>query len=221
VVAFGAGGYVRLDHDGWILVAPPRAPLGPLSLSVAGLGTRPARPTWEARKEPDALVLGPWRIDVANLKACIPPAPQRPGPGIGGAMAAALAACPSPPADLLPGLAALGEEDAELAIDLLAGRGEGLTPLGDDVLAGWAAWRHWAAAPVTVSARAAGRSSPLGLAYLRCAERGELAQPAAALLVALMAGDASLAARRARVLRCWGASSGVALLWGMAAATGG
>ena len=66
-------------------------------------------------------------------------------------------------------------------------------------------------------ALAAGRCAPLGRAYLRCAERGELPQPAAEVLAAIRAGDAALAARRARGLREWGASSGAALLWGMAA----
>jgi hypothetical protein len=42
--------------------------------------------------------------------------------------------------------------------------------------------------------------------------------PAAALLIALRAGDAGAAARRARALRRWGTSSGAALLWGFGAA---
>jgi hypothetical protein len=75
-----------------------------------------------------------------------------------------------------------------------------------------------AARPVSLSPRACGRSSPLGLAYLRCAERGELPEPAGALLQALVAGDAAAAGRRARRLATWGASSGAALFWGMAAA---
>jgi hypothetical protein len=96
----------------------------------------------------------------------------------------------------------------------LAGRGEGLTPAGDDVLAGFAAWRWTRGAAVSLPAQ---RCAPLGREYLRCAERGELPQPAAAVLKAILAGDAVVAARRASGLASWGASSGAALLWGLAA----
>ncbi|MCA1689330.1 MAG: DUF2877 domain-containing protein, partial [Actinobacteria bacterium] len=61
------------------------------------------------------------------------------------------------------------------------------------------------------------RCAPLGRDYLRCAERGELAQPAARVLEAIRAGEPRLAARRARALAGWGATSGAAMLWGMAA----
>ena len=100
---------------------------------------------------------------------------------------------------------------------MLAGRGPGLTPAGDDVLAGIAGWRHADGAPVSLTAP---RGSPIGLAYLRCAERGELPEPARRTLDAVRAGDAALAARRARVLGRWGATSGGAMLCGMAAASG-
>ena len=104
------------------------------------------------------------------------------------------------------------------AVAQLAGRGEGLTPAGDDVLAGFAAWRWASGAPVALPAQ---RCAPLGREYLRCAERGELPAPAAAVLAAIRAGDAPAAARRAGGLAEWGASSGAALLWGMAAGAAG
>ena len=110
---------------------------------------------------------------------------------------------------------------ADAAVAALAGRGEGLTPAGDDVLAGAAAWWHADGAAPRLGARAAARSSPLGLAYLRCAERGELPDAAARTLAAIRAGDAALAGRRARGLARWGASSGAAILWGVAAAATG
>ncbi|MDP1846813.1 MAG: DUF2877 domain-containing protein, partial [Solirubrobacteraceae bacterium] len=61
------------------------------------------------------------------------------------------------------------------------------------------------------------RCAPLGREYLRCAERGELPEPAAAVLDAIRRADPSAAARRAARLADWGASSGAALLWGIAA----
>ena len=93
-------------------------------------------------------------------------------------MAAALAAGRPSPATLRPGLAALEQGALAPAIRLLAGRGDGLTPAGDDVLAGYAAWTLAAGEPATLSALAAPRCSPIGLAYLRCAERGEVPEPA-------------------------------------------
>jgi hypothetical protein len=66
-------------------------------------------------------------------------------------------------------------------------------------------------------ALAADRCAPLGREYLRCGERGELPAPAADVLAAIRAGDRAAAARRARGLAAWGASSGAALLWGIAA----
>ena len=98
---------------------------------------------------------------------------------------------------------------------MLAGLGQGLTPAGDDVLAGYAGWMALRGTPVELSALAADRSPPISLAYLRCAERGELPEPAARLLAAR---DARTFERRARVLARWGSSSGRALMWGFAAA---
>ena len=134
------------------------------------------------------------------------------------AVAAGRAALPPPSAPLLPGIALLEAGDLEAATAALAGHGDGLTPAGDDVLAGYAGARAAYGRPVSLSPLAQRRSSPLGLAYLRCAERGELPDAADALLRAILAGDVPAAARRARRLSAWGASSGAALLWGMAAA---
>ena len=83
------------------------------------------------------------------------------------------------------------------------------------MLAGYAAWHHAAGSAVRLPAE---RCSPLGLAYLRCAERGELPDPGERLVRAIRAGDADGAGRSARALAGWGASSGTAILWGVAAA---
>ncbi|HET6550784.1 MAG TPA: DUF2877 domain-containing protein, partial [Solirubrobacter sp.] len=136
------------------------------------------------------------------------PAPPPPPPAV---LAAALGAVAPPPRALAPGLEALRRGDLEDAVALLAGRGEGLTPAGDDVLAGYAARCR-----VRLSRLAAGRASPLGLAYLRCAERGELPDVVARVLGAR---DPDTARRRARALSRWGSSSGAAMLWGIASAT--
>jgi hypothetical protein len=69
-----------------------------------------------------------------------------------------------------------------------------------------------------LSALAAGRASPLGLAYLRCAELGELPDAGARLLSAIRRGSAVDALASVDRLRDWGASSGVALGWGIVTA---
>jgi hypothetical protein len=189
-----SGAYLRLGDD-FVHLTGPRAPRGPLTLVIAGLG----------ELQPGEVV----RLNELPAPAPVPPL----GPLLPGWRAALNAALEVVPAPRLP-LAALRAGDPERAVAELAGRGEGLTPAGDDVLAGYAAWRGEALSPL-----AAGRASPLGLAYLRCAERGELPEVVARVVAAIRAGDAEAARRRARTLSRWGASSGAAMLWGVASAT--
>jgi Protein of unknown function (DUF2877) len=254
-VVIDGGAYLRLD-TGWVLVAGPRAPLGPLSVTVSGLraGDPVAAAGDEAHSDGRVLAVGGLRVALPGVRPPRRPlvASGVPAGGVSSALRAAVAACPAPPAELEPGLRALagrsvaqgrgrpgadgstsagvhgqtdagvhGQADAALAVALLAGRGDGLTPAGDDVLAGFAAWRHADGAPILLSDLAADGSSALGLAYLRCAERGELTQPAARVLASVRRGDAAGATTGARELRRWGSSSGAALLWGMAAAGDG
>ena len=212
-VALRRGGYLRLGGR-WLLLAPPRAPLGPLSVLVGALG--PLEVGAPVHATAGTLRVGAARIDLEGARV------QRPAPAEPlatswrAALAAARRGCPAP-GGLEAGIAALRRGAVAEAATRLAGRGPGLTPAGDDVLAGYAGWRHADGAPISITAP---RGSPIGLAYLRCAERGELPEPAQRTLDAIRAGDAPLAARRARALARWGATSGGAMLCGMAAAAG-
>jgi len=212
-LAFGPGGYVLLE-DRRVLLAPARSPLGPLSILVAGLGRGDLVPGEPAAVSDGALVVGALRIELGGAAETPLPLARALAPGWRAALAAALDVVPAAPAALAGGLEALAAGDLAAATTQLAGRGDGLTPAGDDVLAGYAAWRWSQGDPVALPAQ---RCAPLGREYLRCAERGELAQPAARLIEAIRAGEPDLAARRARLLAGWGATSGSALLWGMAA----
>jgi hypothetical protein len=203
-IALHPGGYVRFGEDGWLLVAVLSAPRGPLTVCVAGLEAAPLRPGDEFQLARTSTSSTSGR-ETLHSRA----------PGWREALSAALAEVPPVPPELAPGLDALRRGDLDCGVFALAGRGEGLTPTGDDVLAGFAAWRHASGRPVSLGSD---RCSPLGLAYLRCAQRGELAEPAHAVLRAVRAGDAAGARRRARGLARWGSSSGAAILWGMAAA---
>ena len=215
-LAFGPGGYVRLGER-WVLLAPARSPLGPLSVLVAGLARGDLVPGDAAAVAGDALVVGPLRIDLSRARDAPPPLPHTGplAPGWRAALAAALHVVAPAPAELAAGLDALAAGDVAAGVAALAGLGDGLTPAGDDALAGFAAWRWARGAAVALPAE---RCAPLGRDYLRCAERGELPQPAAAVLDAILAGDAGAPPAAARGLAAWGASSGAALLWGMAAA---
>jgi hypothetical protein len=212
------GAYLRLERD-WLMVAEPSAPFGPLSLAVHGLRRLELSPGLPVRVTADQLILGEQAISTERMRerpltsiACERAAPIQ---AITAAAGAARASLPSAPALLYGGLAALAAGRLRDGVRAIAGLGEGLTPAGDDVLAGYAAWFG---APGLLSALAAQRSSPLGLAYLHCAERGELPDAGARLLAAVRGG--SLESVRAAVpcVRRWGATSGVALGWGIAAA---
>lgn len=93
---------------------------------------------------------------------------------------------------------------------LLAGRGSGLTPSGDDLLAGYAAglvlWHHRMADADVIARAAAPRTTALSGTLLWHASRAELPEPAHALVED--ANPAPLAA--------FGRSSGAALLVGLA-----
>jgi len=208
IALHGGGGYVSLGHHRWVLLTHPRAPHGPLSLHVAALG--PVAAGMPARVVDGGLEVGDRRIALAGVRVvgrrrmC----GRRMGP----------CACGPCPAELSAGVERLARGDLAAAVDVLAGCGRGLTPAGDDVLTGYAGWMATAGTPVRVAEAAAGRTTELSLAYLRCAERGELPAAADALIAALGRGDAAAAARSARALARWGATSGRALMLGMDAA---
>jgi hypothetical protein len=216
-ISLARAAYVRFEGGGWLLLAAPRAPLGPLTLLVAGLPSPPAPPGAPVSLEGAELVVGDARVDLTAVRTPAPVALPRRAPELAAAATAALARRPAAGACLRDGLAALRAGDLAAAVAGLAGRGDGLTPEGDDVLAGYAAWRHADGAPVALTVAAADHTGPLGLAYLDCAQRGELPEPALRVLRAVRGGDVPAAARAADALDRWGASSGSALLWGIAA----
>lgn len=114
------------------------------------------------------------------------------------------------------------ERDMSALIHDHGGRGTGLTPEGDDLLMGIVAGRLAVAAPgAAEDARllgewAAASAGEPSRSLLLHAARGELIEPAHDALAALVRADAAaLAPAAARLVR-WGASSGRALLAGLA-----
>ena len=107
--------------------------------------------------------------------------------------------------------------DVDLDPHELLGRGPGLTPAGDDVLAGWLlAVHHDAdlrATPAAVLATAATVTTALSAALLREAEAGR-GVPAAVALADALGGHGEVAPALARLLRV-GHTSGAALALGL------
>ena len=115
---------------------------------------------------------------------------------------------------------ALRRGDLAAAFRLLEGRGVGLTPSGDDVLAGIllvCAIRPGCRPALDGLARSA-RTTALSRAFLRWAAAGQSIQPAHALLDAAGSGDRDAMGRAARSMAAVGATSGRALVDGAALA---
>ncbi|WP_344918125.1 DUF2877 domain-containing protein [Streptosporangium oxazolinicum] len=162
-------------------------------------------------------------VDVARLARSLPAmaelcerSPRR--PGLEGNGAAGLLAQGCAEGSLLKSV---------VAAEQLVGLGPGLTPSGDDVLAGLLVALHhlggatgagravwlagWLAAAVTFDVR--GRTTPISAALLHCAARGEASGEVLAVLRGL-AGRQSLEAALHRLLQL-GHTSGADLAWGL------
>lgn len=215
---------------------------GPFHVVVDALppGDLPARVRirWES---PRQVRVGPWRLRIAD-----PPPLWDPRLGLGripsrslrqlrALVRAASPTTPSPFAPLLRGEAipqmtalrrALASGDPDqipAAVARLAGRGPGLTPSGDDVLAGvmmglWSGSTPGAAPPAALCDRiyraAAPRTTRLSGAYLRAASLGHADERWHRLLSALAGGDPTAIERAARRVLAFGASSGLDMLAG-------
>ena len=113
-------------------------------------------------------------------------------------------------------------EDA--ALDLV-GMGPGLTPSGDDALAGIVFALRAAGGPdaesLTSRAAEAGETGTISRGFLRWAARGQALEPAHELLISAASGDSERASRAARRTAAVGETSGadflLGLRWGMEA----
>jgi hypothetical protein len=120
-----------------------------------------------------------------------------------------------PPPTALTSVSALAEA--------LCGQGPGLTPAGDDMLAGWmaAGWLllgprpEFLAACREIAAVAVQRTHLLSRAWLEYAARGAFALPVLALLEALASPEEARLMAAARAVLDLGASSGCDLLQGL------
>jgi hypothetical protein len=117
-------------------------------------------------------------------------------------------------------------DEACAAADRLIGLGEGLTPAGDDFLAGFLAglWslpaedaprRSFCAVLARHIGANANRSSAIGAHYLEAAAEGEVSETLGELAAALGAGDTEKTASAVRAVLAVGASSGAVASYGL------
>ncbi|GAB3029472.1 hypothetical protein GCM10011376_14400 [Nocardioides flavus (ex Wang et al. 2016)] len=203
-VLHASGTAIYVDLDGWCLglvsATATRVPCALWStLPDLGVLTDLARPDVHVRA--GTLVVGGVATRVGRLVDVTAPAPRdhaerRRGP-------------------LHPVTAGLDlPADGRLTpahLDDLVGRGPGLTPLGDDVLAGWLATRAAAGRPdpalATAVRRRFGATTLLSATLLDCALRGEVLPQLADWLAGPTAGATE-------ALLAVGATSGAGLLTG-------
>jgi hypothetical protein len=122
----------------------------------------------------------------------------------------------SPPAAVTALVASAAPEGIDpTVVGRLVGRGDGLTPLGDDVVAGWLATHRAAGVATPDVDRAvlahAHRTTLLSATLLECAVHGEVLPELGGFLAAL---GTPAAASRARALLAVGGSSGAGILAG-------
>ena len=216
---FDGGFYILGPSQAVFAVLGPRSWVGPLHLISAELPGLPGRHD-EVTVTDGILEAGRTRIRVDADKRWAPRLPERLS-----ADAAAWRGMTDPvDPDLAPVWEAVTGDvrrgDLVSAARRLQGRGPGLTPSGDDVLAGMllvCAMDPASRGALGRLARSA-RTTALSRAYLRWAAEGQSIQPAHALLDAAADGDPNAMGRAARSLAAVGATSGRALIAGVALA---
>ena len=216
---FGGGFYVSGPSQTVFAVLGPRSWPGPLHLVTGTVAVLPAVHD-RVRVSGGELVAGPLRVRLAGSRCWAPRLPEclKADPGTWHGIA------PGVDSDLAP----VWEEvtgdvrrsDLAACFRRLQGRGEGLTPSGDDVLAG-----ILLVAAIDPDNRGtladlalAARTTRLSRAFLRWAAAGQSIQPAHALLDAAASGDRAGMGRAAASLAGVGATSGRALVAGVALA---
>lgn len=204
VMAAGAG-WAWLRGDGGVVhVTGLRGPRGPLTAVVASV------PILRAGQRV-TLDLGesePWHT------------PQPPAPADALLVAGACEAA-RPHAWNDPRALELGAAPFREVVEALAGRGPGLTPAGDDAVAGYLLARR--ALDLTGARRdaaialhvARGATGEPARSLLRAAARGEAFEPVAAMLAALLRADGPALAPAVRRLAALGATTGRATLTGL------
>jgi hypothetical protein len=222
LAAFAKATYLCAPAGGMVVLTAPGVPRGPLHVPLAEL---PHLASGERVAVVDGGLLiegtqwystaAPWRgivPDRGALRAAQPLA------------ADLLRSVPTPelmvPGNLLDTTEALVRQgDLARVAGFIGGRGTGLTPVGDDILAGllFAAWLQGDPAGRAGLRRVArlSQTNPIAAAYLDAAAGGQSIAPVHDLSGALAAGDTRAARLACAETAQFGASSGDALCYGV------
>jgi Protein of unknown function (DUF2877) len=207
--------HLHLDPGGLLVIVDGDTPAGPLHLRV---DTLPALAVGDGvTLAGGRLLLGRRSVDLRAAPAWTPPATGHLQPPVGGLAGGGRSALAGRD-DLVDRVRhRLEVDDLGGAAGVLGGWGPGLTPAGDDVLAGIVLTQHGLGVPEARLQAAVDlvRSTDLAMACLRWAARGQCIEPAHAVLAAVAGRDPDrLAAAEAR-LGAHGATSGADLLFGI------
>lgn len=223
--------------DDLVALATPDVGCGPFHLVVDALPVTPLPDRVALRVLPGVVQVGPWRIALpAELSlwnprpaweqlALVPARLATLRNVVGAATRAGSGSSLALHIENLCGLAALREVSPtsptlDAAVAALAGWGPGLTPSGDDFLAGLmlALWAQQGEAARPLCARivaaAAPRTTRLSGAFLRAAAEGLADQRWHTLLHALAGACDAAVATAAQAVLAFGASSGLDMLTG-------
>ncbi len=207
VAVYRAAAYLRFP-GGLLALTSGRAPSGPLHLRVAALPPLAAGDVAEI--DPAGLRGRNWSVplEAPTWIGALPHRVALPHP---------LPRYPTGTGEAVGGLLRAGRIDTLAA--RIGGRGPGLTPSGDDTLAGvlLVARARWgpAAEPGLVAVAGSVMTTDVAAAFLSWAARGQCIEPAHSWLAALAGGDRARAARALVRLEGVGASSGHALRCGL------
>lgn len=217
VAAYPRAAYLRLPA-GLLAVTTDRVPAGPLHLRCSAL---PPLRVGDPLRTDGSYLRGPaWSVSLDG-PTWAGPLPE------GQALAVAVRRWPSSNgiARTTPSRSPCRLAERLRAGDLLAvaaalgGRGPGLTPEGDDVLAGilLAARALWgeSAEPELTAVAGAVPTTDVAAAALAWAARGQCIEPVHGLLLAVAAGQPERVADAVRVVSRFGATSGRALVAGL------
>ena len=215
---------------GLVVLATTEAPRGPLHLRVASLpDVRPGCPVWV---DEDVLRIGDhgYRLDAPIWSPHLPPAAsltcaharaRRWLPDLGPALDVGMVGRAELQADAVT---ALRRGDLGTLAAAVVGRGPGLTPAGDDLMAGvlLVARARWSGSGMAAWTRLQpeylARTNDIARAFLTCAAEGRCIEPAHDLLLGLANADHRAVSAAADRLRHFGSSSGAALMYGVRAA---
>lgn len=219
VGTFRHGCYVQVNGDVYAIAGPAVAP-GPIHL-VLRATPHPAPEGLKVWRDGGLLCSEEWWIGLSGSRVYAPVMPDPVTVRQGTPMLSEMLERLDVPGDLSsrwPQVrSAVAAGDLLRVRELLEGRGGGLTPTGDDVLAGillvgdWCGWDRLELVRIAESAA----TTTLSRSFLKWAARGLSLEPVHDLMMCAAVDDRSGFDKTFTAISAIGGSSGTALLWGI------